>query len=363
MSDQTPATQIYKSQLAKVNDLFMPMIIDQLQGNGIKMTDYQRTCVLNAMTAISSTLHDSNLSINDVDQSTITNELLTVAALQLNASAQPRELYFITRKHKNKQSGEYYSEIEMGIEGDGNDALLARFGRDVKKVYPYWTVREGDGFTYPMHKGIIAEPPSWTESGKGKIVRVVYPVEFMDGSIEYFIGERDDVKKNLLAHVSQNLMWDKGGAKEKFMTKAEDMSLDQILEDKSMVELGKISPAWASPQARESMIVRKMRNNVVKKIPKDFSNGFVATEYERATDESYKATRKDITENANSVDFDSMPKTKAVAEHTSTVTHEASNVTETAKSVTEAQSNVQSGPKNEQQPAAPVADEGEADPF
>ncbi|WP_461213849.1 hypothetical protein [Lacticaseibacillus sp. GG6-2] len=364
MPDQTPSTQ-YKSSLAKVNDMFMPMIIQQLQGNGIEMTDYQRTCVLNAMTAMSGTLSDAGLTLKDVDTSNITNNLLTIAALQVNASAQPREVYFITRRHKNKETNQYYQEIEMGIEGDGNDALLARFGRGVKQVYPFWAVREGDGFEYPKHVGIQSQPPTWTESGKGKVVRVVYPVQLTNGDVNFYIGEREDVKKNLLAHVSQNLMWDKGGAKDKFMTKADDMTLDEILDDPELVALGKISPAWSSPQARESMIVRKMRNNVVNKIPKDFSNGFVATEYEKATDESYRATRRDVTDNANSVDFDSIAKPQALTETSTTVTHPVSDVTEDGEIVTESASNVQSAPVSDSKPE-PVSDptpKKEADPF
>ena len=44
------------------------------------------------------------------------------------------------------------------------------------------------------------------------------------------------------------------------------MSLDDILDSQEYQSY--ISPAWKSPQSRESMIVRKMRNNIVKKIPK-----------------------------------------------------------------------------------------------
>jgi hypothetical protein len=160
-------------------------------------------------------------------------------------------------------------------------------------------------------------------------------------------------------------MWDKGGAKDKFMAKAADMTLDEILDDPELVALGKISPAWSSPQARESMIVRKMRNNVVKKIPKDFSNGFVATEYEKATDESYRATRRDVTDNANSVDFDSITKPQALTETSTTVTHPVSDVTEDGEIVTESASNVQSAPVSESKPE-PVSDptpKKEADPF
>lgn len=302
----------YQSALAKANDVFVPMITQQLQGNGIEMSSYQRTTVLNAMTAMNTLLIDKGLTINEIDSSNVTNILLTVAALQLNASADPREVYFIVRKHKMADGKSYKQTIEMGIEGDGNDALLARFGRGIKTVHRFWSVREGDGFEYPKHKGLEVMPPEWTETGRGKVARVVYPITFNSGVTEYYIGEREDVKRNLLAHVSQNLMWDKGTAKTDFNKKAAVMTLDQILDDPELAKIGKISPAWSSPQSRESMIVRKMRNNVVKKIPKDFSNGFVATEYDHATDDNYKAMRKDVTEHANRVDFSDVPKPKAI---------------------------------------------------
>ncbi|MCZ2733620.1 hypothetical protein [Lacticaseibacillus rhamnosus] len=167
----TKPTKQYQSALAKANDVFVPMITEQLQGNGIKMTDYQRTTVLNAMTAMNTLLTDNGLTINSIDSSNVTNILLTVAALQLNASADPREVYFILRNKKigerdNKQS---VKVIEMGIEGDGNDALLARFGRGIKTIHKFWAVREGDGFEYPKHKGLDVLPPEWTETGRGNL--------------------------------------------------------------------------------------------------------------------------------------------------------------------------------------------------
>lgn len=150
-------------------------------------------------------------------------------------------------------------------------------------------------------------------------------------------------------------MWDKSGAKADFNKKAADMTVDQILDDPAMMKLGKISPAWSSPQSRESMILRKMRNNVVKKIPKDFSNGFVATEYDHATDDNYKAMRKDVTEHANRVDFDDVPKPKAIEVNTpapqpapeKAVDHETGEITD------------------QQQTSLDIPDEepGEEDPF
>lgn len=358
MTENTPATT-YKSQLAKVNDVFMPMIAEQLQGNGISMTDYQRTVTLNAMTAISTMLSDNSLSINDIDHSNITNILLQVAALELNASADPREVYFIVRNKKDK-SGAKHQVVEMNIEGDGNDALLARFGRGVKNVYPYWVVREEDEFEYPKHQGLKMTPPAWTETGRGKVIRVVYPIEFNNGEVNYYIGERADVKRNLLAHVANNLMWDHSNAKQDFMDKAEGMTLDEILGDPDLVKLGKISPAWSSPQSRESMILRKMRNNVVKKIPKDFSNGFIAMEYDKSTDGNYEAMRRDVTEEANQTDFDEVTNVKEIE-------HEPEVTTEEPDEVNQPDIPETSGPAEEPEPGvtpeSQPTNEVEDDPF
>lgn len=52
--------------------------------------------------------------------------------------------------------------VEMGIEGDGNDALLRQFGNNIDTVYPVWLVKDGDDFTYPRRRGIEVEPAEWT---------------------------------------------------------------------------------------------------------------------------------------------------------------------------------------------------------
>lgn len=284
MTNQTPT--VFKSQLAKINDTYMPQIESQLRGNGINMTEYQRTVTINAISAINELLVKEGLSINEVDQSNITKTLMHVAALQLNAMATPREVYFIKRKQKNK-NGTEIQIVEMGIEGDGNDAILSRFGRNVKTVHRHWKVREGDTFTYPKQVGLELTPPTWEQSGKGKVIRVVYPIEFIDGEVSYEIGEREDVKNNLIGHMFNNLMWDnkKVEKKEKIDEFAKNHSLDEILDSKEMQELGKISPAWKDPHSRESMIIRKMRNNVVKNIPKDFSNAYVQSVVESLEDD------------------------------------------------------------------------------
>lgn len=330
MTNEVANRPVMQSGLTKINDAYMPQIESQLSGNGLIMTDYQKQCVLSSIQAINTTLITGGKTINDVDQSNMTNMLLTVAALQLNASAVPREIYFQTRNVK--RGDDWIPQIEMGIEGDGNDSILSRFGRNVKKVHRFWEVREGDSFSYPGYSGLETTPPTWQPTGQGKVLRIVYPVEMDDGAVEFHIAERADVVRNLIAHINQNLMNETFGIvkgtkkkygkdvpktrydataaekekidvkKKEFINSIKDKSLEEILDDDSIEKY--ISPAWKSPQSRESMIIRKMRNNVVKKIPKNFENAYVAMKYQEQDDEIVSSVRKDVTEHTASEPFD-----------------------------------------------------------
>ena len=74
--------------------------------------------------------------------------------------------------------------------------------------------------------------------------------------------------------------------KREILNKAKELDLDSLLDSADFDKY--ISPAWKEEQSRESMIVRKMRNNIVKKIPKDFSSSYVAEIYNENSDETYK---------------------------------------------------------------------------
>ena len=309
----------FSTALAKINDAYFPMIERQLTGNGIKMDDYSKQCVLNAISSINNVLAQNGIDWNDpqLDHSNITQVLLNVASLKLNSAANPREVYFQVRNVKQKKDGKdvWKKQIEMGIEGDGNDAILARFGRDVKRVHQFWLVRENDEFEYPAYNGIEVTPPKWRPRGKGKVVRIVYPIEKTDGTIEYHIAEREDVIKNLIAHINNNLMNETFGIaksryeatpkqkaeiqkkKKEIIDKVKTLGLDQALEDEELQQY--ISPAWKDEHSRESMIIRKMRNNIVKRIPKDFGVALVELSYEDSVNDYEERVRKDVTEYAN----------------------------------------------------------------
>lgn len=299
----------YKTQLTKVNEIYLPMITNQLENNNITLSEYAKSCVANAISTINNVLDTNGVNWGDasLDTNGITQILLSVAALQLNATANPRECYFQIRNVSTKGpdgKAVWKKKIEMGIEGDGYDSLVSRFGRNVKKVYPHWLVREDDDFKYPRYAGLELTPPEWQPKGTGKVVRVVYPIQSTDGCVDYYISERADVKKNLIAHISNNLMNETFGVcadrykatdeqkqtiaekKRELLNIAKQLDLEALLDSAEFDKY--ISPAWKEPQSRESMIIRKMRNNIVKKIPKDFSSSYVAEIYNENTDETYK---------------------------------------------------------------------------
>src|SRR5690606_33896978 len=138
----------FSTALVKVTDLFAPMIERQLTSNGVQMDQYSKQCVINAIGAINAVLDKNGVAWDDpqLDRNNITQILMNVAALKLNAAASPREVYFqlrnvqVKKKVDGKEVTEWKKQIEMGIEGDGNDAILARFGRDIAKVGQFWLV-------------------------------------------------------------------------------------------------------------------------------------------------------------------------------------------------------------------------------
>lgn len=313
----------FKTQLSVMTEKHMGVIKRQMAEGGAEFDTYSGKCVMAAMSAINNMIHNQGLEFKDLNQSNLTEILLKVATMKLNANAVPRECYFqvrnvnITPKAKDAT---WEKQIEMGIEGDGNDAILARYGRGVAKVHQFWLVRSGDKFTYPKYNGLQMTAPQWEPTGCGDVVRVVYPIVKTDNTVEYHIGERRDVLKSLYAHISNNLMNETFGIaesrykatdkqkkeieakKKEIMKKAKELDdIDEILDDETLSAY--ISPAWTEPQSRESMIIRKMRNVVAKKIPKDFGSAIAAEQY-NMMDETYREIHAEIEDHANSVVFD-----------------------------------------------------------
>lgn len=326
---QNPKAKAFNNALAKAQETYINLVSDSIHNMNLELSEYQKVCGMNIISRMKELADKEGLQLSKMNQTNLMNILQTATMLNLNISATPRECYLITRNAKSKD-GTWTKEFEFGIEGDGNDKLLRTFGVDIKKVYPHWQVREGDGFTYPAFKGIEIEPPTWIpKSYTGKIVRVVYPIEYNDGSMQYHISEREEVKVNLLAHINNNLMKNKDYTEEKkyeLISRISNLSFEKIFDDKEAVKI--MSPSWSSVHSRESMILRKMRNNCTKKIPKDFQNAFVSSSYEK-TYEDYEQYNHD-NEEINKEDILEAEVTQNIASETIEIDADTGEVIETS---------------------------------
>lgn len=308
--------QKFNTNLSVWTNTVTDLVTRDFETCGVEFDEYSKQCAMNAMTNIYQLVKTSGVEIGNMDTSNLREIVGQCASLKLNANAVPRECYFQLRK--KKIGNDYVQTVEMGIEGDGNDAILRQFGENIDTVYPVWIVKEGDKFIYPRFKGIEVTPPEWEQIGESeKAVKIVYPVKLKDGTVQYLIAERESVKVNLFAHVRNNLMNETFGICEN-RYKANDKQLQEIKERKEVIfdALRKcetveemleclearpyISAAWLDTP--ESMIVRKMRNNAIKKFKKNYNT--MAQRSFLQFDETYQQAHEEIEQNANQQEFE-----------------------------------------------------------
>lgn len=322
--------QEFTTALSNWTNTITGLVTRDFEQCGVEFDEYSKRCAMSAMSGIFQLVQNTDKAeMSDLNTSNLREIVEQCASLKLNANAVPREVYFQLR---SKQiNGEWKKVVEMGIEGDGNDALLRQFGNEVAKVHPCWIVKEGDEFTRPKRVGMEVTPPSWEQKGLSeKVVAVVYPVQLTNGSIEYLIAERESVKTNLIAHIRNNMMNETfgfvtGTKTDKYGKKVDRTRYDATPEEKAKIKAKKeeilsavrecetlddmmkcpsaqpyISAAWLDTP--EQMITRKLRNNAIKKFPKDMNS--MANHSLLQLDEGYKASREEITENENSEPFE-----------------------------------------------------------
>ena len=322
--------QEFTTALSNWTNTITGLVTRDFEQCGVEFDEYSKRCAMSAMSSIFQLVQNTDKAeMSDLNTSNLREIVEQCASLKLNANAVPREVYFQLR---SKQiNGEWKKVVEMGIEGDGNDAMLRQFGNDVAKVHPCWIVKEGDEFIRPKRVGMEITPPSWEQKGLSeKVVAVVYPVQLTNGSIEYLISERESVKTNLISHIRNNMTnktfgFVTGTKTDKYGKKVDRTIYDATPEEKAKIKAKKeeilsevrecetlddmlkcpsaqpyISAAWLDTP--EQMITRKLRNNAIKKFPKDMNS--MANHSLLQLDEGYKASREEITDNENSEPFE-----------------------------------------------------------
>ena len=311
MSDQQMTTA-----LSEWTNTVTDMVVRDFTSNGVNFDEYARSCAMNAMSSIYQLVKGSGEEMKNIDTSNLREIVGQCASLKLNANSFPKECYFQLRKKKIGDN--YVQTVEFGIEGAGHESLLRKFGINVDKVYDWWIVKEGDTFVYPQRKGMKVEPPEWTPKGLSeKTERVVLPILLNDGTETYLISERESVKTNFFAHVRNNLMNETFGIcqnrykatdeqKKQIEAKKEEiynaLRKCETLED--MIHCPEAQPyisgAWLD--TTESMVIRKMQNNAVRRFPKEFDN--MAKQSYVQMDDTFREAQEEIEEKANQIPFE-----------------------------------------------------------
>jgi hypothetical protein len=280
--------------ITNISKFYMQELDKTISEYSMKLDEEQINCAQSMLATMVSLCQKEAIKLSEIDQSNIMMLLKQCVMLRLNFSSVPSECYMIIRNQKDKKDN-WTKVFEFGVQGDGNDKIVRTYGVGVKKIYPYWIVREGDDFTYPVFKGLTMEPPTWgSKGGCGKYIRIVYPIEYEDGMVQYHIAERADVAVNLKAHILNNIKMKKDmdyAKKQAIQNKIKDMTLDQMFEDSECLNI--MSPAWREPQSREAMILRKMRNNALKPIPREFKNVYAAQAYEDTVEDKVEQEKPD----------------------------------------------------------------------
>lgn len=186
--------------------------------------------------------------------------------------------------------------VYEGIEDDFVNELALNIDEkeeDIQMTVMYLTQQglliEGkdDEFTLPSFNGLELTPPTWKPKDyHSKVVKVVYPILKKGNVVEYHISEREEVVHNLQAHITNNLSKNKSVTDERrnqLNALAATKTLEEILSCDELLPY--ISPAWKNAGSSEAMILRKMRNNAIKKISKEFKNAYQAEAYESTFDD------------------------------------------------------------------------------
>jgi hypothetical protein len=301
--------QVKKETMLQVSSNWVKQLSAFANASNLTFDKYQQEIVVNTVRKI----QEAGLDISSYERNNVADVLYQTSFLRLNPSAVPRHCYFMERAiyENGKRVGQ---KIEMNIEGEGNDEILRNFGVGIKKdqngnavgVHKVWIIREDDEFQEGYYNGLNYQPPMWKPKNrkigekKGRIQKVVYPIEKTDGTVEYWSADREDLQPILLKHIEQNLSQYKKADKvgyDKLMNEVKQLTFDEIIAKYGEQEVkytyyGKSSSSNViqdsySGVTGEAMIIRKLRNVALRTYPKNFDKTLVEKIYESTFEEKY----------------------------------------------------------------------------
>lgn len=275
-------TRALSGTLKAQNELVAELDLSAAE-TGVAFSEYGKKCVMNAIAGLVTMAQSQGIGFNQINGSLLKLALQNIGYTELNYAAMPSEVYFDLRKSTDDKGNVTYTP-SMKPQGAGNEKLVRKYGVGIKELKPAWLVREGDEFTYPSFNGIEMTPPKWTpKSYDKKVMMVVYPLIKQDGSVEFLIATREGIKPNIIAQIRQNTLYAfkdytthkvDEKKRDEFYTElnkfAEEHTVDELLAEEKYSKY--VNPTYTSGGSKESMILRKMKNNAFKNYPKEYDS-------------------------------------------------------------------------------------------
>lgn len=185
----------------------------------------------------------------------------------------------LQRRKLRDNTWETYFDVRPTAKGHIKSVRLMGAGlrRDIDPIVANWLVCEGDEFTDIEYVGLDVTPPRFKPKRlSNKVMYIVYGLARADGTIQWVVGYREQVKPALIAQAKSN------GSPQADLDKMATMTVDEILKEysgkkfkKNNYDASYLNATWTEEQNRESMIETKLRGVMANRmIDKQVDNEF-----------------------------------------------------------------------------------------
>ncbi len=174
------------------------------------------------------------------------------------------------RKKLKDGSWETYFDLRPTAKGHIKSVRTMGAGlrRDIDPIVANWLVCEGDEFTDIEYVGLDITPPRFRPKRlSNKVMYIVYGLARADGTTQWVVGYREQVKPALIAQAKSN------GSPQEDLDKMATMTVDDIIKEYGGKKFKKgnymasyLNATWTEEQNRESMVETKLRGVIANRM-------------------------------------------------------------------------------------------------
>ena len=305
--NKNAVVKLGEGQLAK-QDYFVGQIKNLFAKQNVPLTDYQIKCGNNAVAKMIQMAQTKNKDITDYPQAQTLFALQNIISNEWDVLQGEGVIIFqwnkktvdVTDNNGKPKLDEIGKNITTTVNeqyfdlrptAKGHLKTIRMYGAGLDKKMPIilsYVVYDGDEFTDISYEGVEVTPPKYRPMRlSNKVMRIVYALKMIDGTIQYIVGQREHVKPALIAQAKNN------GAPDKDLQEMNSKSVDEILaayegktftKDKYNVKTKKydiheqlpyFNDTWVAGYNREQMLETKLRGVIANRmIDKEFNNEF-----------------------------------------------------------------------------------------